>query len=160
MVNHGVRNFIKSFWDHYRYDGAEPCELVGAHLLHKIKEKFGSTCNFGLYHDDGLRISRASPRQTELIKKDLCSIFSNYGLKITIEANKKTVNFLNVTLNPSSGKYMAYTKPGNIPLYVNRKSNHPPCIMENIPKSINKWLSEIQLMNVHLTKRHLFIRKL
>ena len=24
------------------YDGAESCELVGAYLLHKIKEKFGS----------------------------------------------------------------------------------------------------------------------
>ena len=54
-----------------------------------------------------------SPRQTELIKKDLCGIFSSYGLKITIEANKKAINFLDVTLNLSDGKYMAYTKPGN-----------------------------------------------
>ncbi|XP_015771288.1 PREDICTED: uncharacterized protein LOC107349626 [Acropora digitifera] len=127
------------------YDGAESCELVGAYLLHKIKERFGSICDFGLYRDDGLGISRASPRQTELIKKDLCGIFSSYGLKITIEANKKTVNFLDVTLNLSDGKYMAYTKPGNTPLYVNRKSNHPPRIIENIPKSINKRLSEISI---------------
>ena len=69
----------------------------------------------------------------------------NCGLKITIEANKKTVNFLDVTLNLSDGKYMAYTKPGNIPLYVNKKSNHPPRIIENIPKSINKRLSEISI---------------
>ena len=127
------------------YDGAESCELVGAFLLHKIKEKFGSICDFGLYRDDGLGISKASPRQTELIKKDLCGIFSSYGLKITIEANKKAVNFLDVTFNLSDGKYMAYTKPGNIPLYVNRKSNHPPRIIENIPKSINKRLSEISI---------------
>ena len=40
---------------------------------------------------------------------------------------------------------MAYTKPGNTPLYVNRKSNHPPRIIENIPKSINKRLSEISI---------------
>ena len=126
------------------YDGAESCELVGAYLLHKIKETFGTTCDFGLYRDDGLGISKASPRQIELIKKDLCGIFSSYGLKITIEANK-TVNFLDVTLNLSDGKYMAYTKPGNIPLYVNRKSNHPPRIIENIPKSINKRLSEISI---------------
>ena len=127
------------------YDGAESCELVGAYLLHKIKEKFGSICEFGLYRDDSLGISIASPRQTELLKKDLCGIFSRYGLKITIKANKKTVNFLDVTLNLSDGKYMAYTKPGNIPLYVNRKSNHPPRIIENIPKSINKRLSEISI---------------
>ena len=71
------------------YDGAESCELVGTHLLHKIKEKFDSACDFGLYRDDGLGISKASPRQTELIKKDLCGIFRNCGLKITIEAKKK-----------------------------------------------------------------------
>ena len=75
------------------YDGAESCELVGAYLLHKIKEKSGSICEFGLYRDDGLGISRASPRQTELIKKDLCSIFKSYGLKITI-----AVSYTHLTL--------------------------------------------------------------
>ena len=123
------------------YDGAESCELVGAFLLHKIKEKHGN--NFGLYRDDGFGITNATPRQVELIKKDLCTIFSEHGLKITIEANKKIVNFLDVTLNLSNGTYMPYTKPNNIPLYIHKKSNHPPQIIKNIPKSINKRLSEI-----------------
>ena len=39
------------------YDGAESCEVVGAFLLHKIKEKYGN--NFGLYRDDGLAITRS-----------------------------------------------------------------------------------------------------
>ena len=51
------------------YDGAESCELVGTYLLHSIKEKFGNACNFGLYRDDVLGITKASPRKTELIKK-------------------------------------------------------------------------------------------
>ena len=38
------------------YDGAESCELVGAFLLHKIKEKYGN--NFGLHRDDGLGITK------------------------------------------------------------------------------------------------------
>ena len=38
---------------------------------------------------------------------------------------------------------MPYTKPNNTPLYVHRKSNHPPRIIDNIPKSINNRLSEI-----------------
>ena len=105
------------------------------------QEKHGK--NFGLYRDDGLGISNASPREVELIKKDLCTIFRNHGLKITIEANKKTVNFLDVTLDLSNGKYMPYTKPNNTPLYVHRKSNHSPRIIDNIPKSINNRLSEI-----------------
>ena len=72
---------------------------------------------------------------------------NNYlnGLKITIEAKKKVVNFLDVTLNLANGKYLPYNKPGNIPLYVNKKSNHPLRIIENIPKCINKRLSKISI---------------
>ena len=44
-------------------------ELVGAYLLHKIKDKFGSTYDFDLYRDDSLWISRASPWQTEAHQK-------------------------------------------------------------------------------------------
>ena len=72
-----------------------------------------------------------------------CNFFNEHDRKIAFEANKKTVNFLDVTLNLSNGTYMPYTKENNIPLYVNRKSNHPPRIIENIPQSINKRLSEI-----------------
>ena len=85
------------------YDGAETCQLVGAFLLHQITVKYGNT--FGFYRDDGLGISKEPPRKIELIKKDLCPIFKDHGLKITIEANKKTVHFLDVTLDLNSGKY-------------------------------------------------------
>ena len=96
---------------------------------------------FGLYWDNGLGVTKASPWQAELIKKEMCSIFAKYGLKVTIEANKKVVNFLDVTLNLAKSKYLSYNKPRNIPLYINKKSNHPPRIIKNIPKSINKRLS-------------------
>ena len=78
-----------------------------------------------------------------MIKKDLCSIFNHHGLKITIEANKKAVDFLDVTLNLSTAKYQPYNKPNNVPLYVHNKSNHPPKILQNIPLAINKRLCEI-----------------
>ena len=55
------------------YYGAESCELVGSFLLHQITTKHGN--NFGLYRDDGLGISNKSPREVEIIKKDLCAIF-------------------------------------------------------------------------------------
>jgi hypothetical protein len=35
-----------------------------------------------LYRDDGLGIIKATPRQIELIKKDLCALFNNHGLKL------------------------------------------------------------------------------
>ena len=123
------------------FNSAESCELVATFLLHKIKEKHGN--NFGLYRDDGLGITNAPPRQVELIKKDQCIIFSEHGLQITIEANKKIVNFLDNNLNLSKGTYMPYTKPNNIPLYIHKKFNHLPQIIKNIPKSINKRLFEI-----------------
>ena len=44
------------------FDGAEGSrELVGTYLPHNIKEKFGNACKFGLYRDDGLGVTKASP---------------------------------------------------------------------------------------------------
>ena len=66
------------------YDGAETCELIGTFLLNHITSKHGN--NFGLYRDDGLGVMNASACVIENVKKDLCSIFNQLGLKITIEA--------------------------------------------------------------------------
>ena len=96
-----------------------------------------------MYRDDGLAICQKTPRQTELIKKEICKIFSDNGLKITIEANKKTVDFLDITLDLRSGTYKPFMKPNNVPLYVHKESNHPEPIIKNIPESINKRLSDI-----------------
>lgn len=123
------------------YDGAECCELVGAYLLHQINTMHGN--NFGLYRDDGLGVIKATPKQTEKIKKDLCTIFNKHNLKITIDANKKIVNFLDVTLNLNTGSFMPYIKPNSTPTYVHSKSNHPPEVLKNIPDAINKRLSTI-----------------
>lgn len=123
------------------FDGAESCELVGSFLLSIITKKHGD--KYGLYRDDGLGLVRATSRQVENVKKDLCATFHKYGLKITIDANKKIVNFLDVTLNLTTGKHSPYAKPNNVPIYVHSKSNHPPNIIKNIPESINRRLSEI-----------------
>ncbi|XP_067940660.1 uncharacterized protein [Watersipora subatra] len=123
------------------HDGAETCELVGCFLLHLIKQKYGD--KFGLYRDDGLGIIQDSPRNIENIKKDLCSIFKQQGLKITTEANSKVVNFLDVTLNLTNGEYRPYIKPSDKPIYVHARSNHPPCILKNIPRAINQRLSTL-----------------
>ena len=87
----------------------------------------------GEFRDDGLGALKKTPRQIEEIKKKICNVFSIYGLKITIEANKKTIDFLDVTLDLNEGSYEPYTKPNNTPLYVHRESNHPPSIIQNIP---------------------------
>ena len=39
--------------------------------------------------------------------------------------------------------FKPYLKQGDTPIYVHAQSNHPPGILENIPKSINKRLSSL-----------------
>ena len=123
------------------FDGAETCELVGCYILSRLTEKYGN--NIGLYHDDRVSAFNKTPQEIERIKKDICKIFCDNDLKITVEAKLSKVNFLDVTLDLKSGKHSPYTKEGNIPLYVHKQSNHPPSILGNIPESINKRLSEI-----------------
>ena len=122
------------------YDGAETCELVGSFLLSQLQDL---NANVGLYRDDGLAITNATPRETESIKKEICRIFNNIGLRITIEANKQIINFLDVTFNLKRSTYQPFTKPNTSLQYVHRESNHPPITIKNIPAGINKRLSSL-----------------
>ena len=103
------------------YDGAETCELIGVYMLSLIAPKFKD--EVGLYRDDGIAVCKAEPR--EKAKQEVSNVFKFNGLKITIEANKKVVNFLDVTFDLSSGSYKPYIKPNNKLLYVHRPINHP-----------------------------------
>lgn len=123
------------------FDGAESCELVVCYMLSLLQPKYGNS--IGLYRDDGLGISTGTPQENERMKKDICKTFRDNELRITIEANKKVVNFLDVTLNLDSGLHKPYMKPNNTLKYVNIKSNHPPAVLKNIPIGINKRLSGI-----------------
>ena len=69
--------------------------------------------------------------------------YSQKITKITMEANHKTTNFHDITMDLKPGKYKPYIKPNNIPLDIHKESNHPANIIKNIPKSINKRLSNI-----------------
>ena len=110
-------------------------------MLSLIGPKFRN--QVGLYRDDGLAVCNATPREIEKIKQEVSNVFKANGLKITIDANKKSVNFLDVTFNLASGSYKSYMKPNNKLLYVHRQSNHPPALLKNIPDNINKRLSSI-----------------
>ena len=70
----------------------------------------------------------------------MCKIF-NHNLQITIEANKKVVDFLDITLDLRTAIYKLYKKPNSNLTYIHKQSNHPPSIIKNLPKSINKRLS-------------------
>ncbi len=70
-------------------------------------------------------------------------IFKTHGLRITAEISHQIVNFLDITLNLSDKTYAPYIKPNNVPLYIHCNSNHPPTIIKQIPKSINKRISSL-----------------
>ena len=123
------------------YHGAQACEIVGLFLLAQLKV----LPNFEaiLYRDDGLAVSPARPRQTEIMKKKICQIFNKNGLKVTIEANLKSVNFLDITMDLRTGTYKPFMKENDTPQYVHRRSNHPPSVLNNIPAGVNRRLSRI-----------------
>lgn len=56
--------------------------------------------------DDALTISRcAKDYKLDRFRKDLTSTINLFGLKVTMETNLKSVDFLNVTLDLESGTY-------------------------------------------------------
>ena len=122
------------------FHGAEVCELVGLFILSKLLHL---NLNLGLYRDDALGVCQLTPRQVEIKKKEICKILKTLNLSITIQANMKIVDFLDVTLNLNDGTFKPFMKPNDFPLYVNSNSNHPPSILKNIPKSVNRRLSKI-----------------
>ena len=50
---------------------------------------------------------------------------------------------MDINLNLDTGIYRPYLKANDTPCYVNKNSNHPRGILENIPHSVNRRLSSI-----------------
>ena len=88
------------------FDGTELCKLVGLFILHILGEKYRKH-RIGLYRDDVLACFGYTSRpQAGRIRKGFVKIFKeDFDLSLTCETNLKTVNFLDVTLNLTIGKY-------------------------------------------------------
>ena len=71
------------------------------------------------------------------------SLFKEEGLSITIETNLIETDFLDVTFNLATKKYFPFRKANNTPLFINVFSNHPPTIIKQLPKMINKRISDL-----------------
>jgi hypothetical protein len=116
------------------YDGAEVCELVGLYLLDKLSPLIAKA-QIGLYRDDGLSvIYNPNGPKLDKLRKEIIKIFKAEGLNITIETNLTTTDFLDVSLDLSTGKYYPFRKPNDKPLYINASSNHPPSIIMQLQK--------------------------
>ena len=58
------------------------------------------------------------------------------------------VNFVDVETNLDTSTYQLCMKTDNMPAYITKKSNHPPAIMKDIPKTKAKRISEISSSEV------------
>ena len=113
-------------------DVAKTCELVGPQNkeyslwvgLLPLSQLTHLDDNVGLYRDDGLANCTKTPKQVEAIKEEVCKIFKHNSLQITIEANKKVVDFLDKTLYLRTDIYTPYKKRPNS--NIQKQSNHPP----------------------------------
>ena len=124
------------------YDGAEICGLVGFYLLNQLSTGIDKS-SVGLYRDDGLAAkNNANGPKLDRIRKDI-ALFKEEGLSITIETNLIETDFLGVTLNLVTKKCFPFQKANNTPLYINAFSNHPPTIIKQLLKMINKRISDL-----------------
>ena len=102
------------------------------------------TIDFGLYRDDGLGSHVAPPGPTrDRLRKLIIDLFKYNGLDITITMNLPRVDFLDVTMDLTNASYYSFKKPNNELQYINKSSNHPPNILKQLPKMIEKRLSDL-----------------
>ena len=75
------------------------------------------------------------------MRKNIIKIFKDTGFAIDIETNLKIVDFLDITFNLNNGTYRPYKKPNDLLSYINKPSNHPPQIINQLLKTINERFS-------------------
>ena len=101
-----------------------------------------STCSS--HRDDGLAIfNNITGPQAERKWKEIIRHFREHRLKITVQSNLKSVDYLDITLNLTNRLFQSYRKPNNGQLYIYTKSNHPPTEIKQIPAAINHRLSAL-----------------
>ena len=123
------------------YDGAEVCELIGIFMLSLLSKHINKN-HIGLYRDDGFAILKnTSGPEAEKLKKKLQKLFKEKDLDIIIQCNLKITNYLDITLNLNDGSYHLCRKPNEETNYIHISLNHPPSIIKEIPRSIEKRLS-------------------
>ena len=137
------------------FDGAEVCDIVGLYILHVLtSSNLGvQKEELGLYRDDGLGIMRRSKRELDNIRKGFHRLLSPLGFQITMETGMKSTDFLDVTLHLESGTYEPFRKEDTIPVYINKRSNHPKAITKNLPGMIEKRLNS-RCSNEGLFNKH------
>ena len=84
--------------------------------------------------------SDSSP-EAQKLKKKFQKVFKEKDLHHIVLRNLKITNFLDITLKLNDGSYRPYKKTNEETNYIHVNSDHPPSIIKEIPRSIEKRLS-------------------
>ena len=85
-------------------------------------------------------IMNQSPRNAGKEEKEISKIFKNRPI-MTVDENKKVVDFLDVTLNLITGLHQLYKKTNITIKYIHCDSDHPSPIIKNLSKGKELRLS-------------------
>ena len=121
-------------------DSCEASELVGFFLLDGLKALVRRESQI-LFRDDWLGVVQLTGPQVDRLRKNLIGFFAQFDLKITVQANVKRTDYLDILFDLESGLHRPFRKDDNVPCYINVQSNHPPHIIRNLPEMISKRVS-------------------
>ena len=94
--------------------------------------------DYSLYRDDRLLMLRnLNGQQIDRIRKNM-KIFKDTGFPFNKETNLKIIVFLDITSNLNNDTYRPYKKPDDLSSHINKSSNHPAQIINQLPKIVNK----------------------
>ena len=80
----------------------------------------------------------------DLKRPELQKVFKeDFDFSVTYERKLEATNFLEVTLNLTTGKYQPYNEPDNNPSYIEVFHNHPPNIIKNLPSNLSKCINNL-----------------
>ena len=77
------------------------------------------------------------------MRKNVIATFKNERMSVTTKKNLAEIDFLDVTFNLPTGKYYPYNKPHDAALYIHAKSNHLLSFAKQLPKWVNKTISDL-----------------
>ena len=81
--------------------------------------------------------------------KSIIALFKEEDFTITIDTNLTETDFLDVTFNLATSKFFPFRKPNNV----------PSTIIKDLPKMINKRLSELACNKDEFDKAKLLYKK-
>ena len=125
------------------YDGAEVCELVGLYMLDKLTGANGpfKKDEIGIYRDDGLAAIQGSGTRVNSLSKEVTALFKKEKLRITVDVNITTTDYLDVMFNLKTDSYRPYRKPNDWPVFMHMESSHPPGTKDQMAKNTYSRIS-------------------